>query len=122
MGNRPGHQGLHDHIRLESLIAGGTVDEALERALAYVSAGTDAIMIHSKHKTGADIKEFCLRFRKEYATVPLVLVPTTYNQFTETEFHHWGANVIIYANHMLRAAYPAMLKAAQSILTNRAIP
>lgn len=103
--------------RLESLIAGGTVDEALERALAYVSAGTDAIMIHSKHKTGADIKEFCLRFRKEYATVPLVLVPTTYNQFTETEFQTWGANIVIYANHMLRAAYPAMLKAAQSILT-----
>ncbi|NBK23832.1 MAG: phosphoenolpyruvate mutase [Spirochaetia bacterium] len=103
--------------RLESLIAGGTVDEALERALAYVSAGTDAIMIHSKHKTGSDIKEFCLRFRKEYATVPLVLVPTTYNQFTETEFQTWGANIIIYANHMLRAAYPAMLTAAQSILT-----
>jgi len=104
--------------RLESLIAGGTVDEALERALAYVSAGTDAIMIHSKHKTGEDIKEFCLRFRKEYATVPLVLVPTTYNQFTEKEFQNWGANIIIYANHMLRAAYPAMLKAAESILTH----
>ncbi len=104
--------------RLESLIAGGTVDEALERALAYVSAGTDAIMIHSKHKTGDDIKEFCLRFRKEYATVPLVLVPTTYNQFTEAEFRLWGANIIIYANHMLRAAYPAMLKVAQSILTH----
>ncbi len=56
--------------RLESLIAGGTVDEALQRALAYVSAGTDAIMIHSKHKSGDDIKEFCQRFRKEYATVP----------------------------------------------------
>lgn len=104
--------------RLESLIAGGTVDEALTRGLAYVKAGSDAIMIHSKDKSGEDVKEFCLRFRKEYATVPLVLVPTTYNQFTETEFHAWGANIVIYANHMLRAAYPAMVNAAKSILTH----
>ena len=102
--------------RLESLIAGGTVDEALERARAYIKAGTDGIMIHSKDKSGDDIREFCLRFREEYTQVPLILVPTTYNQFTEAEFEGWGANIIIYANHMLRAAYPAMVTAAKSIL------
>ena len=102
--------------RLESLIAGHSVDEALERAFAYVKAGADGVMIHSKEKHGNDIKEFCERFRKEYERVPIVLVPTTYNQFTEKELASWGANIIIYANHMLRASYPAMLKAAQTIL------
>ena len=104
--------------RLESLIAGHSVDEALERARAYIAAGADGIMIHSKEKSGMDIKEFCRRFRAEYANVPIVLVPTTYNQFTEKEFQEWGANIIIYANHMLRAAYPAMVKVANSILEN----
>ena len=102
--------------RLESLIAGHSVDEALERAFAYIKAGADGVMIHSKEKHGNDIKEFCERFRKEYEKVPIVLVPTTYNQFTEKELAVWGANIIIYANHMLRASYPAMLKAAQTIL------
>ena len=73
-------------------------------------------MIHSKDKSGEDIKEFCQRFRKEYSAVPLVLVPTTYNQFTEEELCAWGANIIIYANHMLRASYPAMVRVAEKIL------
>jgi phosphoenolpyruvate phosphomutase len=102
--------------RLESLIAGGTVNEALERAIAYAGAGADGIMIHSKEKSGEDVREFCLRFRKEYKRIPLVLVPTTYNQFTEAEFETWGANIIIYANHMLRASYPAMYETARLIL------
>ena len=102
--------------RLESLIAGHSVDEALERAFAYVKAGADGVMIHSKEKTGEDIKEFSKRFRNEYKKVPIVLVPTTYNQFTETELAGWGANIIIYANHMLRASYPAMYKVAKTIL------
>jgi phosphoenolpyruvate phosphomutase len=102
--------------RLESLIAGGSVDEAMERALAYVGAGADGIMIHSRERSGQDIEAFCRRFRKEYAKIPLVLVPTTYNRFTETELAGWGANIIIYANHLLRASYPAMLRAAESIL------
>jgi len=102
--------------RLESLIAGKSVEDALERAFAYVEAGADGVMIHSKEKSGLDIKEFCERFRKEYASVPIVLVPTTYNQFTEAELSSWGANIIIYANHMLRASYPAMFKVATSIL------
>lgn len=102
--------------RLESLIAGFSVDDALERAFAYVKAGADGVMIHSKEKTGEDIKEFCQRFRREYSNVPIVLVPTTYNQFTEDELCSWGANIIIYANHMLRASYPAMYKVAMTIL------
>ena len=104
--------------RLESLIAGHTVDEALERARACINAGADGIMIHSKEESGMDIKEFCQRFRNEYSKIPLVLVPTTYNQFKEKELHKWGANIIIYANHMLRASYPAMKKVAESILEN----
>lgn len=102
--------------RIEEIIAGYPVDDALKKAFAAVKAGADGIMIHSKDKSGADIKEFCTRFRKEYATVPLVLVPTTYNMFTEQELAAWGANIIIYANHMLRAAYPAMVRCAQTIL------
>ncbi|HOE82813.1 MAG TPA: phosphoenolpyruvate mutase [Myxococcota bacterium] len=102
--------------RLESLIAGYSVDHALERAAAYVKAGADGVMIHSKEKSGEDIKEFCQRFRLEFPSIPIVVVPTTYNQFTEAELAGWGATIIIYANHMLRASYPAMVKVATSIL------
>ena len=102
--------------RCESLIAGKSVDDALERCHAYVSAGADGIMIHSKDKRGEDIREFCQRFRQKDPTTPIVAVPTTYNQFTEEELASWGINIVIYANHMLRAAYPAMVKCAESIL------
>ncbi len=105
--------------RIESLIAGKPVEDALERAKAYVGAGADAIMIHSKNKDGMDIKEFCQRFRKADAHTPIVAVPTTYNQFTEDEFAQWGINVVIYANHMLRSAYPAMVNCAKSILEHK---
>ena len=104
--------------RIESLIAGKSVDDALERAFAYVAAGADGIMIHSKNKDGMDIKEFCERFRQEDDHTPIVAVPTTYNQFTEEELAGWGINIVIYANHMLRSAYPAMVKCAESILTH----
>ena len=104
--------------RCESLIAGNTVDDALERCFAYVEAGADGIMIHSKDKSGDDIKEFCQRFREKNKTTPLVAVPTTYNQFTEDELASWGINVVIYANHLLRAAYPAMVNCAKSILSH----
>jgi phosphoenolpyruvate phosphomutase len=104
--------------RLESLIAGFSVDDALERGRAYVKAGADGVMIHSKEKSGEDIKLFCKKFREEFADTPVVLVPTTYNQFTENEFKDWGANIIIYANHMLRSSYPAMLGTAKLILQN----
>jgi len=104
--------------RLESLIAGFPVSHAMERARAFVEAGADGVMIHSKEKSGDDIKEFCSLFRTEYPHVPIVLVPTTYNKFTEKELSSWGANIIIYANHMLRSAYPAMMNTAKMILEN----
>ena len=102
--------------RIESLIAGKPVDDALERAFAYVAAGADGIMIHSKNKDGMDIKEFCQRFREKDNHTPIVAVPTTYAQFTEAELAAWGINIVIYANHMLRSAYPAMVKCAERIL------
>jgi phosphoenolpyruvate phosphomutase len=105
--------------RIESLIAGKPVEDALERAFAYVAAGADGIMIHSKNKDGMDIKEFCTRFREKDVETPIVAVPTTYNQFTEDELASWGINVVIYANHMLRAAYPAMVNCAKSILMHQ---
>ena len=108
--------------RCESLIAGKPVEDALERCHAYVDAGADGVMIHSKNKSGEDIKEFCLRFREKDSHTPIVAVPTTYNQFTEEELAEWGINIVIYANHMLRAAYPAMVKCAERILeTSRSL-
>lgn len=108
--------------RCESLIAGKSVDDALERCFAYVEAGVDGIMIHSKEKSGADVHEFCTRFREKNIHTPIVVVPTTYNQFTEEELAEWGVNVVIYANHMLRSAYPAMVKCAETILrTSRSL-
>ena len=104
--------------RIESLIAGKPVSDALERGFAYVDAGADGIMIHSKDKSGDDIKEFIIEFRKKHPKIPIVVVPTTYNQIYEKELSEWGANIVIYANHMLRAAYPAMKKAAETILVN----
>ncbi|MBQ7634193.1 MAG: phosphoenolpyruvate mutase [Bacteroidaceae bacterium] len=103
--------------RCESLIAGKSVDDALTRCCAYVEqGGADGIMIHSKEKTGEDIREFCTRFHALHPYVPIVAVPTTYNHLREEELADWGVKVVIYANHMLRAAYPAMVKAATSIL------
>lgn len=105
--------------RIESLIAGKPVEDALERAFAYIASGADGIMIHSKNKDGMDIKEFCQRFREKDTETPIVAVPTTYNHFTEDELASWGINVVIYANHLLRAAYPAMVNCAQSILQHK---
>ena len=100
------------------IIAGKGLDDAMERALAYIEAGADGIMIHSKHKSGADIKEFCAALRKVNKSIPIVVVPTTYNHITDDELADWGVNIVIYANHMLRSAYPAMLNTAKSILAN----
>ena len=104
--------------RLESLIAGENVDDAMMRAKIYIDGGADAVMIHSKEKDGSDILEFMKKFRKYSQNIPLVLVPTTYNKFTEDELHEKGANIIIHANHLLRSAFPAMKKTAEIILKN----
>jgi len=102
--------------RLESLIAGKGVDDAMMRAKKYIEAGADGVMIHSKNKDGKDIFDFLSAFRDYSNTIPVVVVPTTYSQFTEEELHSHGATIIIHANHLLRSAYPAMLKTATSIL------
>ncbi|MCH5165430.1 MAG: phosphoenolpyruvate mutase [Clostridiales bacterium] len=103
--------------RIEALIAGYGIDEAITRAKIYVEEGcADGIMIHSKEKDGAEIKEFLRRFREYSKDIPVILVPTSYNQFTEDELCKWGANIIIHANHMLRSAYPAMKNCAESVL------
>lgn len=104
--------------RIESFIAGKGLDDALERALAYIAAGADGIMIHSKDESGQDIKAFCTALRKVNRSVPVVVVPTSYNHITEEELVSWGVNIVIYANHLLRSAYPAMLNTARSILTH----
>ena len=104
--------------RIEELIAGFSVHDALSKAFAAVRAGADGVMIHSKNKDGLDVRDFCLQFRREYPSVPIVLVPTTYNQYRESELESWGARIIIYANHMLRASYPAMKRCAERILEN----
>ena len=103
--------------RLEALIAGYGEQEALTRAAAYVAAGVDAIMIHSKEKDPAEVLSFLRKFRANICgTTPIVAVPTTYNSLYEDELGKAGANIIIHANHMLRAAYPAMVHTAQVIL------
>ncbi|MDB2701954.1 phosphoenolpyruvate mutase [Flavobacteriaceae bacterium] len=105
--------------RIESFIVGDTLDDALDRAKAYVKAGTDAIMIHSKDKSGDDIKSFCENFRKFDTTTPIVVVPSSYNHIPEKELCSWGANIVIYANHLLRASFPAMNYVAHEILKNK---
>lgn len=105
--------------RIESFILNEGLDDALTRAEAYVDAGTDGVMIHSKDKEGADIKSFCKEFRKKNNTTPIIVVPTSYNHVTEQELVDWGANVVIYANHLLRSAFPAMKNTAETILKNQ---
>lgn len=104
--------------RIESFILGKDVADALERAKIYLSAGASAIMIHSKDPSAKDVKEFAEAYNKFENRKPLMVVPTSYNTFTEEELSSWGVNIIVYANHLLRAAYPAMQHAAESILNN----
>ena len=105
--------------RIESFILGDTLEDALERAEAYVEAGADGVMIHSKDKSGDDIKSFCIEFRKKNTTTPIVVVPSSYNHIKEEELISWGANIVIYANHLLRASFPSMQNVAATILKNK---
>jgi phosphoenolpyruvate mutase len=102
--------------RVESLVLNKGLDDAFTRAEAYLEAGADGIMIHSKSKDGEEILEFCRRFRKAGHTAPLVVVPSTYSNVPDSVLVEAGANIIIYANHMLRSAYPSMMATARSIL------
>lgn len=102
--------------RIESLILDKGMNDAVARAEAYMDAGADGIMIHSRQKSPAEIFEFCRLYRQFDARVPLVVVPSSYNSATEDELEAHGANIVIYANHMLRSAYPGMQRVAETIL------
>ena len=104
--------------RIESLILERGMEDALKRAFAFAEAGADAIMIHSRKKDPSEIQEFIEKFRAEDKTTPIVLVPTSFNSVTEEEWKQRGANIIIYANQLMRAQVPAMQKAARTILEN----
>ena len=107
--------------RIESLILERGMDDALARAFAFVEAGADAIMIHSRKKDPSEIKEFIHLFREKDKTTPIVLVPTSFNTVYEEEWKELGANIIIYANQLTRTGFPAMQDAARTILeTHRA--
>ena len=104
--------------RIESLILEQGMEDALERARAYVKAGADGIMIHSRKKDPAEIFEFCDKFREEDKETPIVVVPTSFNSVTEEEFTKHGVNIVIYANQLTRSAFPAMQSTAEDILKN----
>jgi phosphoenolpyruvate phosphomutase len=104
--------------RIESLILDKGMADALGRAQAYAEAGADGIMIHSRRREPDEVFAFARQFRAGFPHVPLISVPTSYNQVTEDELAAHGFNIVIYANHMMRAAYPAMKTAAHEILRN----
>ena len=102
--------------RIESLILERGMEDALTRARAFRDAGADGIMIHSRKTDPTEIFEFCDRFRAEDKVTPIVVVPTSFNQVTEEEFARHGVNIVIYANQLMRAAFPVMQKTAENIL------
>ena len=104
--------------RCESLILEKGMNDAIARSKAYLNAGADGVMIHSRKKDGKEIMEYCKEYKNFGAGKPLVVVPSSFDGITEKEFEDAGVNIVIYANHMLRAAYPAMLKVAETILKN----
>lgn len=105
--------------RIESLILEQGEEDALKRAKAYIEAGADGILIHSKSKEFTEVKSFCEKFRQSDKDTPIFVVPSTYNHVTEDDLKAVGVNVVIYANHLLRSAYPAMTKVAEQILKDK---
>ena len=103
--------------RIESLILEKGMDDALARAFAFVEAGADGIMIHSRKKDPAEILEFCDKFREKDKRTPIVVVPSSFNVVTEDELAAHGVNIVIYANQLTRSAFPAMEQTAKDILT-----
>ena len=102
--------------RIESLILEQGMDDAINRAKAYVAAGADGIMIHSRKKDPSEILEFCDLFRLSNKKTPIVVVPSSFNRITETELATHGVNIVIYANQLTRSAFPAMEETAKDIL------
>ncbi len=114
-------QVTHDFMiiaRIESLILNAGMDDALMRASEYIQAGADVIMIHSREKLPNEIFEFCEKYHSMQLKAPLMIVPSSFNSVSEAEWEEKGVNILCYANHMLRSAYPAMLDTAKSILIN----
>jgi len=105
--------------RIESLILKKGVKDALDRAHIYIKSGADGIMIHSKDSKPDEIFQFCVEYNKFKERRPLVVVPSTYSQVYEKDLINYGVDVVIYANHLLRSAYPAMVEVAKSILKNK---
>ncbi len=105
--------------RIESFIVGKGLNDALKRAEVYSKAGADAILIHSKEKTPAEIFSFAKKFRKSKNFIPLVSVPSTYSKVYEKDLIKNGFKLVIYANQLLRSAYPAMQNTAKTILKNK---
>ena len=105
--------------RIESLILGQGQDDAIKRAKAYINAGADGIMIHSKDTKPDEILEFCRNYNKLDTDIPLVVVPSTYGAITEKQLSDAGVSVIIYANQLLRSAYPSMKNVAETILRSQ---
>lgn len=118
LGKRNSSNNLMIIARIESLIFDKPIKDALDRADKYLQGGADGIMIHSKDKDPKKIFKFIKMFRKKFLTTPLVVVPSSFNQVKENIFLDLGVNVVIYANHLLRASYPAMRDTAMSILKN----
>ena len=104
--------------RIESFILKKGLKDALKRGVKYVDAGADAILIHSKEKNPKEIFDFSKKFKKLKPDCPLIAVPSTYSKVKEIELIKNGFQIVIYANHMLRAAYPAMINVAKKILKN----
>ena len=104
--------------RCESLILEKGMNDAITRSKAYLNAGADGIMIHSRKEDGKEIMKFCKEYKNFGVGKPLIVVPSSFDEIKEDEFENAGVNIVIYANHMLRAAYPAMLKVAETILKN----
>jgi len=104
--------------RMEALIAKRPMQEVLDRATASVQAGASGIMIHSREKTPAEVVDFMDKFRCIYPDIPIVVVPSSYNTITEAELEKAGASICIYANHLFRSSYPAMMETAQLILNH----
>ncbi|EDT03139.1 putative phosphoenolpyruvate phosphomutase [Burkholderia ambifaria IOP40-10] len=102
--------------RIESFILGAGLDDALQRAHAYAQAGADAILIHSRNHEPVEVLDFCRAFRLADTQTPIFAIPSTYDIVSECDLEAAGVNGVIYANHLLRAAYPAMTAAAESIL------
>ena len=104
--------------RIDSLILNAGMKDAVQRAKAYIKAGADGVMIHSQMNKPDEIFDFCEHYNRLECKVPLVVAPTSYHEVSEEELIERGVNIVIYSNHLLRAAYPVMVATAKSILTH----